>query len=1231
MIRLRSSRRRNPFIRAARAGVGLVLVAGLVSLPGGPALAATFMVGSNGDASDASPGDGACATAGSVCTLRAAIEETNALSGPDVILFGSSVTTIRPGSALPAITDALAIDGSVASPIPPNFPVPGVEVDGSLAGAADGLRVEAAMSSVRGLAVNGFAGDGIVVGADDVQIAGTFIGTDLSGMVSAGNAGAGIHAIGASGLSIGGSSFLDDRTVVSANGRGIVIEGGGSSTITSALVGTDAATEGDLGNAGDGLTVLDHGTTTINANQISGNDGTGVVIVNTDGVTMNGNAVGVDLGGSLALPNAAGIDIRGGDGVSEGLSLASNQISANLGAGVRIGDENPVPGAGVAGLSLVNNAIGTDPGGGTNLGNGGDGIHFLGGDNDGAMIGGTGVSLGNLIAFNGGAGVRVGAGNTNERIQANSIYDNAGLGILLDPTANNDQQPPELTALTPDPTTPDTWVDGTLTGFAPDHEYRIEFFGNPDCAAGAGEGRAFLRQRSFTTDAQGAASFSTPIPLDTWGAVTATATDDGGTSQFSNCLELGGGGPASADLSITKSITSQPPFVGGGELTYELGVGNDGPDAAAEVTVTDALPAGTALVLATASQGACQTDAGVVSCGLGDLAPGAGATVSLTVTLPDVEDLTTVQNVASVSSTTADPDDSNNAGSVDADVIGRRVDLALLKSAPTEVIEGDAFDYTLTVSNRGPDPAHDVTLTDPLPGEVVFGSASAGRGSCSHVAGTVTCALGSIGASDSVVVTISVRAGTYAGGDPRSFDNAASVASDRVDSAPGDERSTAPVTEHPAGADLSISKTDGVESASGGEDLTYTLAVHNDGPGDATDVTLTDPLPDDTAFASANASQGSCSEAGGVLTCQLGDVSAGGSVAVTLVVRTDAVDVDTELENTASVDAAEPDPDPTNDSASDRTTLVPAGGADLLIESFDDAPDPVTGGYLIGYTVVIRNEGVEDAHDSVLTQTLPPGTAFVAPTPNPFACQAVDGTARCAIGTIAAGGSVSALLILRTAEVSETTSIASVVEVASPDDADESNDTGDEQTSIVPRETAFASGFVPPNDERRFITDAVTRWRSGWPIATSTDPTTAGVLSPGGGPGGVLSIVETTCGGAFACPATHRFGTGGKPPAAVLGSVVTVSTPAGGTARAPFTGYLLLDRSIVPSARGVRVAFSDAQTGLFVASLPWCGRSGPAPACVADVDRVYSWIDRVRFDLRVKVRFLGAGSFALMR
>jgi len=60
----------------------------------GQLLAATFTVNSSVDAVDASPGNGVCATANGACTLRAAIQEANALAGADTIVLPAGIYTL---------------------------------------------------------------------------------------------------------------------------------------------------------------------------------------------------------------------------------------------------------------------------------------------------------------------------------------------------------------------------------------------------------------------------------------------------------------------------------------------------------------------------------------------------------------------------------------------------------------------------------------------------------------------------------------------------------------------------------------------------------------------------------------------------------------------------------------------------------------------------------------------------------------------------------------------------------------------------------------------------------------------------------------------------------------------------------------------------------------------------------------------------------------------------------
>ena len=77
----------------------IAVVAALMLLSAAPARSASFTVDSTVDAPDTAPGDGACLSAGGTCTLRAAIQETNALPGADTV-------------SVPAGTYVLAITGN---------------------------------------------------------------------------------------------------------------------------------------------------------------------------------------------------------------------------------------------------------------------------------------------------------------------------------------------------------------------------------------------------------------------------------------------------------------------------------------------------------------------------------------------------------------------------------------------------------------------------------------------------------------------------------------------------------------------------------------------------------------------------------------------------------------------------------------------------------------------------------------------------------------------------------------------------------------------------------------------------------------------------------------------------------------------------------------------------------------------------------------------------------------
>jgi uncharacterized repeat protein (TIGR01451 family) len=167
----------------------------------------------------------------------------------------------------------------------------------------------------------------------------------------------------------------------------------------------------------------------------------------------------------------------------------------------------------------------------------------------------------------------------------------------------------------------------------------------------------------------------------------------------------------------------------------------------------------------------------------------------------------------------------------------------------------------------------------------------------------------------------------------------------------------------PDAADLSVSKSDAPDPVQVGQVLTYTLQAQNNGPDSASNLVLTESLPTGLGFVSANASQGTCAQGGGIVTCNLGSLANGGLATVTVVVTAAAAGI---INNAASVTAAESDPVPGNNTASESTTVesLPSGPLEVIDVSPDvlapgeSAQLVVTGtGFEAGATVVVCRTG----------------------------------------------------------------------------------------------------------------------------------------------------------------------------------------------------------------------------------------------------------------------------------
>jgi len=200
-----------------------------------------------------------------------------------------------------------------------------------------------------------------------------------------------------------------------------------------------------------------------------------------------------------------------------------------------------------------------------------------------------------------------------------------------------------------------------------------------------------------------------------------------------------------------------------------------------------------------------------------------------------------------------------------------------------------------------------------------------------------------------------------------------------------------------------------------GHDLTYTLTVHNAGPSDAAGVSVLDTLPSGVTFKSAN-THGSGNYNSVTGNWSGFNLAAGSSAILDIIatVNSQAVDM-TVINNNARVISATTDPDPTNNSASQDTTIYAPNVFDPKTVELvkDNDGDGVPGpGDILKYTNIIRNTGHAAATGVVFTDTPDPDTMLLYGTVTTTLGHIVKGnnsgdkSVQVSIGTMPPNGSV---------------------------------------------------------------------------------------------------------------------------------------------------------------------------------------------------------------------------------
>ena len=435
-----------------------------------------------------------------------------------------------------------------------------------------------------------------------------------------------------------------------------------------------------------------------------------------------------------------------------------------------------------------------------------------------------------------------------------------------------------------------------------------------------------------------------------------TPDDDPLNNESSDDVTVG----ATADLVITKSAPATATSYQ--QFTYTMLVENRGPSDATGVTITDPLPPGLIFI----SSADCDA---TMSCSLGTILSGDSRTVEVLVETTEPLAGTTVVNTAEVTGNEFDPNPDDNTSTAET-VIGTLADIAVVKTGPVQAQADTRIIWNVVVSNSGPNPAENVTLTDTLPPEVTNPSVTTSQGTCDT---TIACSFGTIPVDGTVTLTIEADI-------PRDTVVGSTILNSVVVATTTDETNldnntssweteiTAPT---PFPADVGINKersnNDKVEV---GDIVVFRLTATNFGEVAADNVVITDTLSPKLRFRRASIPGGKCTFKAPTVTCRVSSLAGGASV--TARVRVRVIDIG-RVVNTATINA-----DNSIISIPTSTTRFPVSkGSTNLQVTKKAGRKKVKGGGKVGYRITVRNRTDRAATGVTVCDQIPAGTTVV--------------------------------------------------------------------------------------------------------------------------------------------------------------------------------------------------------------------------------------------------------------
>ena len=533
------------------------------------------------------------------------------------------------------------------------------------------------------------------------------------------------------------------------------------------------------------------------------------------------------------------------------------------------------------------------------------------------------------------------------------------------------------------------------------------------------------------------------------------------------------------DLEIAK--TAVTPTVGvGGKATYTLSVTNNGPLPVTGVEVDDNLPDG--FTLATGNPGsiaAAVTATRDFIWTVGNLAVDQTATVTVIVDVsPTFTPASGIINRATIAVdrlTGFTDNDPNNNEATATVAVEPRFDLLITKDdGLTSVTTGQQYSYTITVNNAGPSAATNVTITDTLPAQLQFVSATSNSTAIGTPNGQdYTATIPTLASGETRTITLTVLVLANATG--TSIANTANVT---AANAATQETGTRPNSASDPVANTlnrtvtyNITKTGPTTPVLASANYTYTVVAFNSGTADAPSVVFTDPLPAGVTFVNGTFTVNGTSTTGNVtlntttgqLEANLGTLLAGGTATTRQATITINVTAGAATSGTVNNTARITGPDNTTGVTSTVTTTINPS-FDLTVTKSDGVTSVQIGQNLV-YTIVVTNSGPSTATNVLVTDTFPTTQlTFVSATSSSGTFTNNNGSVTGTIASLASGATAT-ITITGTVknDVPNGTAINNSVVVSAANETTTTNNSGADSTTVTTLKTISGFAYIDSN------------------------------------------------------------------------------------------------------------------------------------------------------------------------